>query len=473
MIPPLLFLAIKQRNDKNTHYATKDTHKLPYTMSSKGKNPERPITQSVIGQETNKIFPNSGKKSCDDETSLDIACFGWKEKNLYLTIREDLQKKNSREGLRLLNEMRSDLLEELSRGTDHKMKAILLNSSASTAIAKTMQYVCQYFYDGKHEYARKHIICREGSYHHDIVDFMNKYPLRPTRDNIEHGVYSVSSCNSYHQLQENESDEEFVYRKADELEQKFHELGSNTIIGFIIEPIVGTALGAVPYVPGYLKAMQDICHKYGALFILDEIICGMGRTGTLHTWQEENIVPDIEIISRTFGGGYGSVSATLVSKEINQSMKHGLVPWGPYTQENSPIEEIAALESLQMLRQLDILQNISEQGKYLGESLIYSLSSHPNVGNIRGKGLLWGIEFVKDKRTKEPFEPEIGVARGVENLANSFPFKIRVFRSSGNNDGVHRDCIMLMPPYTITKEEVEDIVKYVSAAVIKFFLNLK
>nr|AMX22264.1 aminotransferase class-III [Cryphonectria parasitica] len=157
-------------------------------------------------------------------------------------------------------------------------------------------------------------------------------------------VHHISPCYAYRQQGKGESDTAFVTRKAAELEAKFQELGPETVIGFIAEPVVGAALGCVPYVPGYLKAMRDVCHKHGALFILDEVMCGMGRTGTLHAWQAEDVVPDIQIIAKALGAGYQSISAMMLSPKVfNRMMEgsgqfvHGL------TYQAMPVQAAAAL----------------------------------------------------------------------------------------------------------------------------------
>jgi adenosylmethionine-8-amino-7-oxononanoate aminotransferase len=166
------------------------------------------------------------------------------------------------------------------------MDRVYLTGSGSEAMEAAIKLSRQYFYEKNKQTSRVNLIARDGSYHGNTIGALSVSGHRARRAPyipfLMSNVHHISSCNSYRQRIKGESDAAFVVRKAAELDAKFQELGPNTVIGFIAEPIVGAALGCVPYVPGYLKAMRDVCHKYGALFILDEVMCGMGRTGTLH-----------------------------------------------------------------------------------------------------------------------------------------------------------------------------------------------
>ena len=335
----------------------------------------------------------------------------------------------------------------------------------------------QYFYEVDKQTPRVNFIARDNSYHGVTLGALSisghlgrRAPYIPF---LMKNVHHVSSCNPYRQRKEGESDATFVYRKAAELEAKFQELGPETVIGFIAEPVVGAALGCIPSVPGYLKAMRDVCHKYGALFILDEVMCGMGRTGTLHAWQEEGVVPDLQTMGKGLGAGYQPIAAVMVSQRIFKTIKEGsgqLVHAQTY--QSMPIQAAAALEVQRIIREENLLDNVKKQGAYLGERLNAVLGDHPNVGNIRGRGLFWGLEFVKDKGTKEPFDPKLGVAQKILDLAISLPFNMTVYAGTGTADGVRGDHIMLAPPYIILEEDVDHIVEVISDVVYLVFKEI-
>lgn len=286
-------------------------------------------------------------------------------------------------------------------------------------------------------------------------------------------VHHIPACNPYRERLENETDEEFLNRKISELEAKFQELGPDRVVAFIIEPVVGAALGCVTHVPGYLEAAKKVCHKYGALIAFDEIMCGIGRTGTMHAWQAENVVPDIQTIAKGIGNGAQPIAAVLLSDKVAKTISDGsgILRHGQ-TYENMPITAAAAIEVLKILTEKDnkVLKNGAKQGLYLKESIINELSSHPHVGDIRGRGLFIGIEFVADKLTKESFNQELSISANLLNLALSDPYNIGFYPGSGTNDGYKGDHIMISPPATVRKHEIDLIVNRVSA-VVRYYFN--
>lgn len=217
------------------------------------------------------------------------------------------------------------------------MARVYLTGSGSEAMEAAIKVARQYFYEADNQTARINIIARNNSYHGNTLGALSvsghigrRAPYLPFLGTY---VHHVSSCYPYRQRLVGESDVNFVQRKVAELERKFVELGPETVIGFVAEPIVGAALGCVPYVPGYLKAMRDVCHKHGALFILDEVMCGMGRTGFMHAWQHDNIVPDIQTVAKSLAGGYPANWPMLINQKVldvllrgNGQFIHGQTP---------------------------------------------------------------------------------------------------------------------------------------------------
>lgn len=272
------------------------------------------------------------------------------------------------------------------------MARVYLTGSGSEAMEAAIKLARQYFYEPNNKTTRVNFIAREGSYHGNTLGALSvsghlarRAPYAPLLIN---NVHHISACNPYRQRQKGECDAAFVARKAGELEAKFQKLGPGTVIGFIAEPVVGAALGCVPYLPGYLKAMRDVCHKYGALFILDEVMCGIGRTGTLHAWQAENIIPDIQTMGKGLGAGYQPIAALMISPKILNVLKRG---GGQFihgqTYQGMPVQAAAALEVLRIIQEDKLLYNVTNLGVYLEQRLKAVLGDHPNVGDIRGKGL--------------------------------------------------------------------------------------
>ncbi|KAI2612784.1 pyridoxal phosphate-dependent transferase [Hypoxylon fragiforme] len=345
--------------------------------------------------------------------------------------------------------------------------------SGSEAVEAATKLAREYFvWTGEPQ--RINYIARQESYHGTTLGTLSigghlsrRGPFEPL---LMPNVYRIPACNPYRQRYAGESDDEFVSRKAGELEQAFIRAGPNTVAAFIAEPVVGAAAGCLPSVPGYFPAMKAVCDKYGALFILDEIMCGMGRTGTLHAWQQEGVIPDIQTLGKGLGGGYQPVSAVLASKKIEQAMtaKNATFTHG-HTYMDHPITCAVALRVQQIVQRENLLPNVQAQGQYLEELLRDRLGSHPNVGDIRGKGLFWGVEFVRDKETKESFDPELQLSRRIHEATLRPPHNMAVYYGQGCAGHSRGDHIMIMPAYNITREVVETIVDTFAAVVNDFF----
>ena len=323
------------------------------------------------------------------------------------------------------------------------------------------------FYVESGQPQRQNFIAREHSYHGTTLGALSmsghvgrRAPYHPL---LSSHVHRVSACNAYRQRRQNESDSAFIARKAAELDNKFCELGSDTVIAFVCEPISGAALGCVPYVPGYLAAMKAVCTKYGALFILDEIMCGMGRSGTLHAWQAEHsdetgqdCVPDIQTIGKGLGGGYQPVAAVLIGHKIINVLKEGTGAFvHGQTYQAYPVGCAAAVAAQNIIKRDHLLTNVRLQGAYLSSLLHEKLDTHPYVGDIRGKGLFWGIEFVKDKKTKEPFDPKLNIAKCIHKTGLSRKWSMSFYPGQGTVDGIRGDHVIIAPAYNVTREDIE------------------
>ncbi|KAH8755651.1 pyridoxal phosphate-dependent transferase [Diaporthe sp. PMI_573] len=436
------------------------------------------VYPKIKGGEGNFLETTNGRKVFDAATGAAVSCLGHGNKRVIKAVSEQLNTGTPY----LASSFRASqvvegLCQELIRGTDGKMARVYLTGSGSEAMEAAIKLSRQYFYEKDKETTRVNFITRDRSYHGNTLGALGVSGFLARREPytpfLMENVHHISPCYPYRQQLEGESDFAFATRKAAELETKFQELGPDTVIAFIAEPVVGAALGCVPCVPGYLQAMRDVCHRHGALFILDEVMCGMGRTGTLHAWQAEGAVPDIQINAKGLGGGYQPIASMMISGEVVNVLKkgsgqfvHGL------TYQGMPVQAAAALEVQRIIREDRLVENVSKRGAFLGETLKYYLELHPHVGDIRGRGLFWGIEFVKDKATKEPFESALGVAQRVVDLAISSPFDMTVYPGRGCVDGVRGDHIILAPSYIVTEEDIERIVETVSDVIDEVFFEL-
>ena len=230
----------------------------------------------------------------------------------------------------------------------------------------------------------------------------------------------------------------------------------------------------MPPLPGYLEAMKDVCHRHGALFIYDEIMCGLGRSGTRHAWQAEGIPPDIEIVGKTLGSGYAPISAILINEKVIEALRRGS---GCFTHgqtfQNLPVSCAAALEVQRIIQENDLVTNVARMGALLSSLLHARFDSHPYVGDIRGQGLFWCIEFVADRATKAPFPAALNIAKRMANRGLEPGYDISLFAANGSADGWLGDHFLLCPPYIVSESDVEEIVKRVVKVVKSVFEDVR
>lgn len=226
-------------------------------------------------------------------------------------------------------------------------------------------------------------------------------------------------------------------------------------------------------VPGYFQAIRNVCDRHGALLIFDEVMCGMGRTGTLHAWEQEGVTPDIQAIGKALGAGYAPISALLVNERVIAGLKQGggFFSHGQ-TYQSYPASCAAALEVQKIVEEESLLANVRCMGHYLGLLLHSRLDSHPNVGDIRGRGLFWAIEFVEDRVSKRPLDSRFNVAKRLARTGLEEGYDISLFTASGSADGWHGDHVLLAPPYTVLAADVEEIVNRVCRVVEVVFGEL-
>ena len=257
---------------------------------------------------------------------------------------------------------------------------------------------------------------------------------------------------------------DFVARLAAELDAEFQRLGPDTVAAFIAEPVVGATAGAVAAPEGYFRAVREICNKHGALLILDEVMCGMGRTGTLHAWQQEGIAPDIQAIAKGLGGGYQPIGAMLATSQIVDTIRQGSGAFQHgHTYLAHPLACAAALEVQRVIGDENLLDRVKDLGKHLERRLTERFGNHRHVGDIRGRGLFQAIELVEDRATRKPFDPALKLHQKIK--AAAFEGGLGCYPSGGTADGKNGDHVLLAPPYICTPQDIDMIVERLGSAV--------
>ncbi|CAG9989338.1 unnamed protein product [Clonostachys byssicola] len=432
----------------------------------------------VVSARERHLTFSDGHEILDSTCGAAVACIGSHNDRVKKAMIEQIDKFSYCNSMFFGHPIGEQLCAELIRGTEGAMAKAYIMCSGSEAMDSAMKMARQYFTEiSPQENKRINFIAREGSYHGTTIGglSMSGHVARRSLflDMLLPNVHRVSACNAYRGMKKGQTTEEYVAQLADELDRKFQEVGPETVCAFVAEPVVGAALGCVPSVEGYFKAMKGVCDKYGALLILDEVMSGMGRTGTLHAWQQEGIVPDIQTLAKGLGGGYAPVAGMLINHRVADALKNGTGAFSHgHTYQGHPVSCAAALEVQRIIREDDLLTNVKERGKLLSSLLHKYLDSHPYVGNIRGRGLFWGIEFVADKQTKDPFPPSFGVA----NLVHTIGLKdqgISLYPGTGTQDGVKGDHVLVAPAYTSTVEEIEEISLKTKLAIDQTFEQLQ
>jgi adenosylmethionine-8-amino-7-oxononanoate aminotransferase len=235
------------------------------------------------------------------------------------------------------------------------------------------------------------------------------------------------------------------------------------VIAFVAEPVVGATLGAVPAVPGYFRLVRDICDRHGILLILDEVMCGMGRTGSLYACEQEGVVPDLVCIAKGLGGGYQPIGATLVQGRIHDAIRRGS---GSFQHGHTYIGHAAAcagaLAVQKALRERGLVARVRELGAGLEARLRARFGGHPHVGDIRGRGLFWGLELVEDRATKRAFDPARKIHARVK--AAAMEAGLLCYPMGGTLDGERGDHVLIAPPYIVTDAQLDELVEKLARA---------
>ncbi|PVB61430.1 aspartate aminotransferase family protein [Labrenzia sp. 011] len=358
------------------------------------------------------------------------------------------------------------LADRLIEDAPEGLERVYLVSGGSEAMEAALKMARQYFVE-RGQPGRRHVIARRQSYHGNTLGALaaGGNALRRTQFSpllIE--THHIAPCYAYRHQQESESAEAYGARVAAELEDRILALGEDQVMAFVAEPVVGATSGAVPPVPGYFRRIREICDRYGVLLILDEVMCGMGRTGTLHACEQEGIRPDLLVVAKGLGGGYQPIGAVLLSGSVFEAFEQGSgVFQHGHTYMGHPMAAAAGLAVQDIIRRDNLLENVTAMGACLTDCLTRRFGQNAFVGDIRGRGLFQAIELVENKETKAPFDPALRVHARIKREA--MERGLMVYPMGGTIDGRQGDHVLIAPPFISTKTDIETIVDRLGAAV--------
>ena len=423
------------------------------------KNPPR-----AVRGEGSYLFDDTGKRYLDACGGAAVSCLGHSHPAIIEAIQKQVEQLPYAHTSFFTTEVLEELAEMLVEGAPGMGKVLLLSGGSETVEA-ALKLSRQYFLESG-EPDRHLFIARRQSYHGNTLGALavggNEWRREPFRPLLV-GGHHIAPCFEYRERAADETQEEYCDRVTLELEEKIIELGPENVAGFVAETVVGATAGAVVAVPGYFGRIREICDRYGIHLILDEVMCGTGRTGSMMAYQQEHITPDMVTMAKGLAAGYQPIGALLCTNKIIEVIRdnsgyfqHGHTFMGHAT------AVAASLATQKIIRSEGLLPNVVARGKTIRDGLRNALGEHPNVGDIRGRGMFIGVEFVVDKGSKESFDPASKIHRKIQKTA--MEIGLLCYGMGGTVDGKRGDHILLAPPYNIDDvEEQELIEKFVDA----------
>ncbi len=413
------------------------------------------------------LIDDSGKRYLDASGGAAVSCLGHSARPVLDAVKAQLDRIAYAHSSFFTSEPAERLADRLIAKAPPGIERVYFLSGGSEAIEAAIKLARQYHME-KGEASRRHVIARWQSYHGNTLGALSAGGNRWRRAQFEPllspAMSHVDPVHYWRWGEPGESPEEYGQRIAAQLDERIRELGPETVAAFIAEPVVGATMGAVPAPPGYFKRIREICDEHGVLLILDEVMCGMGRTGTLFASEQEGIAPDIVAVAKGLGAGIQPIGAMLCSGAIYAAIEagSGFFQHG-HTYMGHPTVCAAGIAVLDEIESRDLLANVRAQGEALQAALEARLGQHPHVGDIRGRGLFRGLEIVEDRETKAPFDPKKGIAARLKKRA--FGDGLMVYPMSGTVDGQHGDHVLLAPPFIIGEEHVAEITDKLARAI--------
>jgi adenosylmethionine-8-amino-7-oxononanoate aminotransferase len=412
------------------------------------------------------LYDDTGKQYLDASGGAAVSCLGHGDKTIIDAIKAQLDQLAYAHTGFLTSEPAETLADLLIEHAPGDLDRVYLVSGGSEAMEAALKLARQYFVE-KGAPKRGRLIARKQSYHGNTMGALSaggnawrRAQFGPLLIDMSH----IDPCYEYRLKREDETLEAYGLRAANLLEEELLRVGPENVMAFAAEPVVGATAGAVTAAPGYFKRIREICDQYGILMILDEVMCGMGRTGSLFACEQDGVVPDILCIAKGLGAGYQPIGAMLCSRQIYETIENGsgFFQHG-HTYLGHPTAAAAGVAVVNAMLDRDLIPRVKTQGDKLTAALQAQFGQHPNVGDIRGRGLFQGIELVTDRDTKTPFDPSRKIAGRIK--AAAFEAGMICYPMSGTIDGQTGDHVLLAPPFIISDAQIDELVQKLSGAV--------
>jgi adenosylmethionine-8-amino-7-oxononanoate aminotransferase len=412
------------------------------------------------------LIDAAGKRYLDGSGGAAVSCLGHSDPDVRAALHAQLDRLAFAHTGFFTSEPAEELADLLVAGAPAGIERVYLVSGGSEAVEAAIKLARQYFLEIGQP-ARHRVIARRQSYHGNTLGALaaggnawRRAQFAPLLVETSH----IAPCYAYRDRAEGESLEAYGRRVADELEAEILRLGPETVMAFVAEPVVGATMGAVPAVPGYLQRIRAICDRYGVLLILDEVMCGMGRTGHLFACAEDGVAPDMITIAKGLGAGYQPIGALLTTGAIHDAIARGsgFFQHG-HTYMGHAMAAAGAGAVLRAIRDRGLLARVQAMGAALDAGLHERLGQHPHVGDIRGRGLFRGVELVADRESREPFDPARGIAARIK--AAAMAEGLICYPMGGTIDGRRGDHILLAPPFIIEPDQIDELTGKLARAI--------
>ena len=416
------------------------------------------------------LFDEAGRRWFDGSGGAAVSCLGHGHPAVIEAVKDQLDR------LAFVHSafMTSEPAERLARRLVDRAPAgfgeggVVFLGSGSEAMEAALKLARQHFVE-KGELSRGKIIARDMAYHGNTLGALatgghaaRRAPYAPLL--IEVG--RAPACHPYRGMRDGETEAEYGLRVADALEDEILRLGPDQVAAFVAETVSGATLGCVPPAPGYFRRVREICDRYGVLLIADEVMCGMGRTGSLFAMAQEGVCPDIVVIAKGLGAGYQPIAAAMGSEKVVAPLHEGSKALANgHTYMSHAAACAGALAVLETFERDGLIERVTLLGDRLAAGLAKRLGDHPHVGDLRGRGLFRGIEIVEDRATKRPFPAERRVAERIK--AEAFATGLICYPASGGADGRLGDHVLLAPPFVASEGEIDGLVEMIGAVIEK------
>lgn len=414
------------------------------------------------------LYDSTGKAYLDGSGGAAVSCLGHGDAEIIAAVQKQTQELAFAHTGFLTSQPAEALADLLIANAPGDLDRVYFVSGGSEATEAAIKLARQYHVENGQP-QRRHLIARKQSYHGNTLGVLaaggnewRRQQFAPLLIEVSH----IAPCYEYVLRAEGESAEAYGLRAAQELEDEILRLGPDTVMAFMAEPVVGATLGAVPAVEGYYARIREICDQYGVLLILDEVMCGMGRTGHLFACEADGIAPDILCIAKGLGAGYQPIGAMLCSGAIYGAIEggSGFFQHG-HTYLGHPVATAAGLAVVTKLLRDDLVARAGRMGEVLHGALVDRFGQHPHVGDLRGRGMFRGIELVEDRETKTPFDPGKGLAARIK--AEAFEVGLICYPMAGTRDGKHGDHVLLAPPFILSEAQVGELLDKLDTAITR------